>query len=909
MADKLIIDGDTSGAIAALDKLSAKLKDTTQGIGSVMSKMQDVAVGLAASLTAAGTAAAAFADDITDLAAANQLAVGEVLALSEALGQSGGKADNAGMALQKLSNAVDDANGGNLKLVASFNKMGISISDLGSKSNTEIRDKLLDSLAAIPDAMERNARATEFFGKSLQGVDIVKFAAEQKKNREEMEKYAPALQSAGDAWDNLSAIAFKTKVAFAEAFKPLFDLIAKLNPSVDELTIKFRLMGAALAIAGSAAVVAGLMKVYETLKLITLVVSRNPLVALAGALATLGIGAATYMGLAKGAGDATDENTDKINEQDKAVKKVDRSQEGYNKKIQDTKEKLSLVSQELAKNLSAIQDKLTKEFEYLGLTQDEIKIAQQKADIDKATADAKYNLEKQYKALNQEEQDATAAHHKQVLADLDAQGAKAKANAEDQMKSTQALANMYKQLQDVANVAGNSQKAVFDAQTKFALSRIQGINDEIAATAKVNAVNDLRANLLNRVSQLAESDRASAIKAINDITYNTDYLAGSFEDVSSAMKAAFANYDLGANKAKTLTLLTKEPFDEFLKGGNKVAEVNKQISDQSRTFADGWGQAFKEYARAAGDSAALANNLFKKFTQGIEDNLVTLIKGGKVSWKEFVASLGEELLRNQIRQGIASVLGSIGESLKDQGGLLGSIGKIFGIGGTSTGGAPKGTSMDPIYVRSAGTGIGDMFGVGSKQQDQTSGITKQISSVFDSLKKTLSGLTDSVSNIFGGISNSLGNIFGGITDTLGGLFGDLGSSIYDIIGSLGSSFGNMFSGGFGGGGGGGSWVDDLIGGVTDFFSGDLFGSIGSLFGFAKGGMIPTNDPVLVGENGPEILTGAAGQNVIPLGNNQTYVTYNINAVDAPSFKAMIAADPSFIYAVSMQGAKGIPSRR
>jgi hypothetical protein len=40
----------------------------------------------------------------------------------------------------------------------------------------------------------------------------------------------------------------------------------------------------------------------------------------------------------------------------------------------------------------------------------------------------------------------------------------------------------------------------------------------------------------------------------------------------------------------------------------------------------------------------------------------------------------------------------------------------------------------------------------------------------------------------------------------------------------------------------------------------------------------------------------------------TNVTYNINAVDAMSFKQMIAQDPSFIHAVAMQGAKGIPGR-
>ena len=911
MADKIIIDGDTSGAISALDKLQAKLKDTTQGVGAVMDKMQNVAAALGASLIAAGVAAAAFADEITDLATAHQLAVGEVLALGQALGQNGGSADKAGLAIQKLSSAVDDANGGNLKMAASFGKLGISMTDLGNKSSTEIRDKLLDSLAAIPDAMERNARATEFFGKALQGVDIVKFAADQKKNREEMEKYAPALESAGAAFDRLASIAFQLKVAFAEAFKPLFDVIKQINPNIDTLVVAFRLLGSALAVASSAVVIGGFFKIYEAIKLINIAMLANPAGAFARGVAAVGIFAATYLGLSSKIGDATDENTKKIDEQEKVTNNVARAQDGYNKKIQEAKDKLTLVSTELAKNLNAIQEKLTKEYEYLGLTQDEIKIAQQKADIDKATADAKYNAEKAYQALSTEEQNATVAHHKQVLDDLDAQGKKARDNAESQMKSTQALAAMYKQLQDVATVTGSSQKAVFDAQTKFSISRIAGINDEIDATAKVNAVNDLRANLLGRVSQLAEADRAKAIAAINDITYNTDNLAGSFADVSAAMKAAFANYDNGALGAKTLTTLTKEPFDEFQRGATKIATVNKQISDQSRTFADGWGQAFKEYSRAASDSAALASSLFKKFTQGIEDNLVNIIKGGKADWKGFVSSLGEELLRNQIKQGLSGAMGFIGDALKDQGGMLGTIGKFFGIGGNAAGGADGKSENSALWVRTAGSGGMFGSGAGTKASDPMSGITKQVSGIFDSLKKTFGGLTDSVSNIFGGISSSLGNVFSGISGTFSDIFGSLSGSLGSVLGDIASSVGGMFSGG---GGGGGSFIDDIIGGVTSFFGGgggDLFSGIASLFGFAKGGLIPTNGPVMVGENGPEILTNAGGRTVIPngAGGGSTNVTYNINAVDAQSFKAMIAADPSFIYAVSMQGAKGIPSRR
>jgi phage-related minor tail protein len=89
-------------------------------------------------------------------------------------------------------------------------------------------------------------------------------------------------------------------------------------------------------------------------------------------------------------------------------------------------------------------------------------------------------------------------------------------------------------------------------------------------------------------------------------------------------------------------------------------------------------------------------------------------------------------------------------------------------------------------------------------------------------------------------------------------------------------------------------------------------NLGSLLGFANGGIVPTNQPVLVGERGPEVISGAGGRFVTPnnqLGGGTTVVTYNINAVDAPSFKAMIARDPSFIHAVAQQGAKSVPTRR
>jgi hypothetical protein len=80
-----------------------------------------------------------------------------------------------------------------------------------------------------------------------------------------------------------------------------------------------------------------------------------------------------------------------------------------------------------------------------------------------------------------------------------------------------------------------------------------------------------------------------------------------------------------------------------------------------------------------------------------------------------------------------------------------------------------------------------------------------------------------------------------------------------------------------------------------------------LFGgfFATGGTLGRGRWGIAGENGPELISGPA--TITPMGASTT-VVYNINAVDALSFKQMIARDPSFIHGVAMQGAKSVARR-
>jgi lambda family phage tail tape measure protein len=112
----------------------------------------------------------------------------------------------------------------------------------------------------------------------------------------------------------------------------------------------------------------------------------------------------------------------------------------------------------------------------------------------------------------------------------------------------------------------------------------------------------------------------------------------------------------------------------------------------------------------------------------------------------------------------------------------------------------------------------------------------------------------------------------------------------------------------------------------------IFGALSSAFGFgpigitggggggamANGGPVQGNTPYLIGERGPEMFVpqnagkiipnhqlGGGGQSIV---NNNTAVTYSIQAVDASSFRSMLARDPEFIHNVAEQGRRQMPIR-
>jgi len=101
----------------------------------------------------------------------------------------------------------------------------------------------------------------------------------------------------------------------------------------------------------------------------------------------------------------------------------------------------------------------------------------------------------------------------------------------------------------------------------------------------------------------------------------------------------------------------------------------------------------------------------------------------------------------------------------------------------------------------------------------------------------------------------------------------------------------------------------LLGGFG-FGTGMGFGNMDFGGFFANGGTLGAGKWGIAGEAGPEIVKGPAS--ITPISQaaqpSVTNVTYNIQAVDASSFRSLVARDPEFIFNVTEQGRRQLPSR-
>lgn len=175
----------------------------------------------AVALVAASAAALQYADELADVAKANDVAIGTVLKLSNALAVSGGKADDAGKMLAAFTKFIDQAAGGSLEAQKTAKMLGVSLKDLGNLSEEELLNKVVKHLGKMDDSVTRNAKGMEVFGKGFKGLDAIGFAEDMAKVNTVTVKQAEAIQAAADMHDVFGENARHTMQVLAVELGPV----------------------------------------------------------------------------------------------------------------------------------------------------------------------------------------------------------------------------------------------------------------------------------------------------------------------------------------------------------------------------------------------------------------------------------------------------------------------------------------------------------------------------------------------------------------------------------------------------------------------------------------------------------------------------------------------------------------
>ena len=194
------------GVVLGLDSA-----EFSRGIDAAGKKLETLSLGVekygkvaGLALLAAGAAALRYADDISDVAKSNEVAIDSVLKLRNALANSGGAADSAGKLLASFTANIDKAAEGSFEVQQTFKKMGLSLDDLRKMDMDGMFNKTVASLAEMTDPITRNAKAMELFGKAAKGVDFVQLNEEIKTGAGVTDDQAKAIEEAAAAFDTMA---------------------------------------------------------------------------------------------------------------------------------------------------------------------------------------------------------------------------------------------------------------------------------------------------------------------------------------------------------------------------------------------------------------------------------------------------------------------------------------------------------------------------------------------------------------------------------------------------------------------------------------------------------------------------------------------------------------------------------
>lgn len=875
---------NSTQAEQALTKLQDSLGKTTDNFAKLRNAFAGLAIG--------GFIANAYsaANALTDMAAATGISTQSLLGFQKAVAANGGTFDGAVSAVGKFVQAIDGAAGGSKELQDVFLKLGISLDELGTLSEQDLLRRTVLGFENLRKGGETTAASVKLFGKEFRAVDLQAVAGQLDAVTAKMYGTAKAVEAAGETSQNLSNAQGTLKTSLLAALQPISELanVILQNKGAVEAFIKTIVnLGIAL---GSILVVSKVLTPLANMAMLASSTGQSfgklagAAIGLTGSISKakegMYLAGAALQAMTFGAGNLAGWMT--------KLGAIFGALAGAFVRF------LPIIGQIVSALLilngvvemitgSSLVDWAEKAAKSLGLISQTSKeqeaaaaTAKEHAEAEKAKAerlrevqaalqkelDALNQLVKAYKTQNDEankkfglETDSIRMSERQKMLKEQL--------LEAEIKYNQEATKLQQQLEEKRKSGSESDKNSIK-QIEVAQNELKKAYDEQVGSIEklVSArISETNANQLNLFSIQSLIDNTNKLKDIQLEIANTGLptLIQEYNKLEAAAQRS-AESAIAAEEARRKEKLNPEEVAAYyaaaFQGVDKLKKATEELTRVQQAYnLEKFG--IKERIQLENDLQKILDERSKLTMNELQRKEYDLVTAAKARAK---AEIEAEEARRGSRLNPAEAQAYYDAALKGSQELL--------------------DAQRALYQESRTFGTGWKKALG-EFSDEANNAAKQAERIF---QKVTSSMEDMIINFaktgkfeFKGFMNSI------LEELLRSQVRQLMAQIFNLGGSRGS------------GGGGG-----------------LLGAFGNLLGFANGGIIPTNAPVLVGERGPEIISGAAGRNVTPnnqIGMGTTQVVYNINAVDAMSFKQMVAADPAFIYAVTQQGAKSVPQTR
>ena len=835
----------------------------------------------------------ASADALVDMADALGVNVARLQEMQMAAVGAGGSAEGLAQAIGRMEVNIQAAIDGNANMRKSLAAVGVTIDDINSKTPDQIFNQMAVAISKVEDPTKRAALATELFGKSARGIDFRSYVQNIVSVYGSMSQYEESQRRAADLADKLALQIGLVRTAFLDLLSPILNIITPTNDmagSMNNAKIAAYALGTAFAVFTGVKLISAIQAIgsawsYVTGSLVaasvatatnTSVIAANTLattansaarasaVAAAGALAAAdGVAAAAQnaynlalFGYGPASAQATAAASTLAVAQARAATAAQAAAIAQAELTAATVATGGAAGAAASGGLAALVARLGGLVGIAAIATGALALFWSTSLGDDTEGDSVLKLNMALGQLTKSQ--------------LDNYNSLTKAQKESVKQTLIQNMEIKKQQDLMSKITGEGQpttgtnvfaetpeeKAARERMAAKTKAETEAINALTAAYSQANATkeNGLRASL----NQVTMSDR--------EVT------------IVQALAAATADYE---SKRQSL----QQKINNYRYGSvEEQAQVERlQISLKALTG---------EYQIHAQQIAILTDKLYQ------EREARALVKFG--TDEQVKAQQQLQRIQDDIAK---STLTEIERKYYDIEAAAKASAKAAIDAEAARTNAPVSADRQTAYYEAAMKGADDLKAKTRELYDQSRSFETGWKNAFNNYADDATNAAKQAEKIFTKVTQSMEDAIVEFAKT--GKFefkGFINSVLEDLLRSqVRQLISQIFGLGGGGSSGGGSAILGAVKGV------------GKLLGFANGGTIPTNGPVIVGERGPEILMNAAGRTVIPNsqlgGSSPTYVNYTIQAVDAMSFKQLVARDPSFIHAVAEQGRKSVPSTR